>query len=247
MTLAYDIGPTRPRPLTVVRVGAPRSGPNALISALGAASEPLSGLMRPVPLVSGDTLGEVGETPRYVEFPLSGAVGLRASPDDDGLDAALIGRDGAVGCAEALAQSPQFAPAVVRQSGTALRIEAARLRDAVERMPELRRVLDAWSARLQSEFRSTVVCAAAHRLEGRLAAWLLRCRERSGAEVLAIRQEELAEALGVQRTSVNAAAQSLLAAGAIRTGRGRVGVLDEQTLRRRACACLSAQASPGAD
>lgn len=91
---------------------------------------------------------------------------------------------------------------------------------------------------MQTELRRTVACAAAHRLEGRLASWLVRCRERSGAEVLAIRQEELAEALGVQRTSVNAAAQSLQAAGALRTGRGRIAVPDEAALRRRACACL---------
>lgn len=246
MTLAYDVGVARPRPATVARVAAPRSGPNALISALGPVSEALSALMRPTPLSAGETLGEVGETPRFVEFPLSGAVGLRASPQEDGLDAVLIGRDGAVGVAEALAQSPQYAPAVVRQSGAALRMEAARLRDAAERVPELRRVLDAWSARLQDELRRTVVCAASHRLEGRLASWLLRCRERSGAEVLAIRQEELAEALGVQRTSVNAAAQMLQTSGAIRTGRGRIAVPDEAALRRRACACVDRQASPRA-
>lgn len=239
MTIAIDDLLLRPRPTVVPRALRPASGPNLLIQSLGPDAELLTGYLRPAPLVQGETIQEAGDPVRLVDFPVSGCIGLASGPDGEGSpDAVLIGRDGAAGACEALAAASATERAVVRQSGTTLRMEAARLRELVDRVPALRTALDRHAARLQAELRRTVACAASHRLEGRLATWLLRCRERSGAEVLAIRQEELAEALGVQRTSVNAAAQALQTAGAVRTGRGRIVIPDETALRRRACRCL---------
>lgn len=239
MTLAYDSLIVRPRPVSVPRPLRPVAGPNRLLESLGPDAAALTPWLRASPLAQGETLQQADEPVRYVDFPTSGAVGLAAGPDGEGSpDALLVGRDGAIGAIEALSGVAPVERAVVRQGGTSLRIEASRFREAAERLPTLRAALDRWAARQLAELRRTVACAATHRLEGRLATWLLRCRERSGAEVLAIRQEELAEALGVQRTSINAAAQTLQAAGAVRTGRGRIMVPDETALRRRACGCL---------
>lgn len=239
MSLAYAPLVTRPRTVAVPPPPRPADGANTLLKALGADLELLTPHLRRAPLVQGETLHQPGEPVRFVDFPVSGAVGLASDSDGEGApDAALIGRDGVVGAVEVLAGASALERAVVRQSGASLRMEAARLRELADRVPALRTALDACAARLQGELRRTVACAAGHRLDGRLATWIVRCRERSGAEVLAVRQEELADALGVQRTSVNAAAQALQLAGALRTGRGRIMVTDEPVLRRRACSCL---------
>lgn len=236
MTMAFDTLQVRPRFAPVPRARVASSGQNALLGALGQAGETLTPYLRTVALRTGDVLHDAGEPARYVDFPLAGVAGVLAWPDEDAMDAALVGRDGALAVVEALTGVAVFAPIVVRQPGAAARVDAARLRDITDREPALRASLSAWAARLHRELQAGVACAASHRLEGRLATWLLRCHERSGAEVLAVRQEELARALGVQRTSVNAAAQGLQAAGALRTARGRVAI-DEAALKRRACAC----------
>jgi hypothetical protein len=46
--------------------------------------------------------------------------------------------------------------------------------------------------------------------------------------------------LGVQRTTVNAAAGVLRAEGLIRYSRGQVEILDRPALQRRACECYQA-------
>jgi len=81
-------------------------------------------------------------------------------------------------------------------------------------------------------------CNASHLLLPRLAKWLARFHRASGGQSLALTQAALAEMLGVQRTSVNAAALQLQAAGLARFRRGRVEVLDADGLRATACACV---------
>src|SRR5438067_2187294 len=67
---------------------------------------------------------------------------------------------------------------------------------------------------------------------------VLQALERSGEDgALTATQETLAEMLGVQRTTVTAALSQLQAAGAVRTGRGAVQVLDRQALEQAACCC----------
>jgi DNA-binding FadR family transcriptional regulator len=55
--------------------------------------------------------------------------------------------------------------------------------------------------------------------------------------LLPLTQETLAEMLGVQRTTVTAAMAQLQAAGAVRTSRGVLEVLDPGLLERAACCC----------
>ena len=52
-----------------------------------------------------------------------------------------------------------------------------------------------------------------------------------------ITQERIAGMLGVRREGVTEGAQKLLKAGLIRTGRGRISVLDRAGLERRSCEC----------
>lgn len=57
--------------------------------------------------------------------------------------------------------------------------------------------------------------------------------------MLFMTQEFLANMLGTQRTTVNEAAQSLAAVGAISYARGRVQVQDRLALERAACECYA--------
>jgi Mn-dependent DtxR family transcriptional regulator len=67
--------------------------------------------------------------------------------------------------------------------------------------------------------------------------WLLSAHDRANDATIRLTQETLADMLGVQRTTVTAVAGALQDEGLIRTGRGRIEILDRDRLERRACEC----------
>ncbi|HEX9323405.1 MAG TPA: helix-turn-helix domain-containing protein [Xanthobacteraceae bacterium] len=79
--------------------------------------------------------------------------------------------------------------------------------------------------------------ATLHRIEGRLARWLLHTRDRTDSDEVPLTQEFLSQMLGVQRTTVNLALRTLQGAGLIRPRRGRVEILDRGKLEQMACEC----------
>ncbi|WP_158918823.1 Crp/Fnr family transcriptional regulator [Caulobacter sp. S45] len=85
----------------------------------------------------------------------------------------------------------------------------------------------------------SAACNAVHHVEARLCRWLLMSRDRAGANMLPLTQEFLSFMLGVQRTTVTAAARSLQSAGLIRYSRGRLELLDIAGLEEGACECYA--------
>ena len=93
-------------------------------------------------------------------------------------------------------------------------------------------------AALVAHVLQSVACNALHSVEARLARWLLLFQDRvDGIGALPITQELLAEMLGVQRTTVTAAARALQQAGLIAYKWGSVTVLDRAGLERVSCEC----------
>ena len=83
-------------------------------------------------------------------------------------------------------------------------------------------------------------CNASHAVLERLAKWLVRLHEGSVCRPLRITQAQLAQMMGVQRTSINAAAARLQTLGLVRFSRGRVHVLNAEGLRAVACCAVPA-------
>ncbi|MFS0710258.1 Crp/Fnr family transcriptional regulator [Brevundimonas phoenicis] len=80
-------------------------------------------------------------------------------------------------------------------------------------------------------------CNASHRVSERLAKWLLRLHHGGNGAPLRLKQAQLAAMLGVQRTSINAAASNLQAMGAVRFSRGKASILDAGSLSDLSCRC----------
>lgn len=85
-------------------------------------------------------------------------------------------------------------------------------------------------------------CNASHMVIDRLAKWLVRLHCGANGAPLRLTQADFAAMLGVQRTSVNAAAARLQEQGLARFGRGRVQVVDLAGLRKASCGCGEATA-----
>jgi len=183
-------------------------------------------------IAAGDRLGGGG----YVLFILTGAVGL--FPDDgSGVCLGLAG-PGSVVNAEALADAESRREMKVLAKGAALALRGPELRNILGRDRADRFVIDQMLDARAAVDRE-VACAARHLAAARLARWLLILNEASGGGEIQITQAFLAEMLGIQRTSVNAAARALQKRGGLRSVRGRVRVLDRTKLETQACECLT--------
>ena len=80
-------------------------------------------------------------------------------------------------------------------------------------------------------------CNRLHPVEQRLCRWLRMCYDRVRREEFAMRQEFMAQMLGVARPTVSIAANMLQKAGLISYSRGRMRVLDPDGLAEGACEC----------
>lgn len=190
-------------------------------------------------LERGAMLQDMGERSGYVYFPHTGTVGLLcATPQQQLVETASIGREGAVGMpfghAAALGQRYR---AMVQMPGTAARLSAARFAEAVAESETLRDLVAAQYALLLRQTQQNVVCGALHVVRARICRFLAHARDRCGSDTLPLTQEGIAQALGVQRTTVTLVLGTLQEEGAIRTMRGRILVRDAAGIAAQACAC----------
>ncbi|RZJ87188.1 MAG: Crp/Fnr family transcriptional regulator [Brevundimonas sp.] len=187
---------------------------------------------------TGHVFCEAGDWPTHVTFPDSGVISTVAlMADGRSVEVMMIGQEGATHPLAMDAASCCYARLVAQSTGSAHRIEIARLRALADERPAIRDALTAYAARLISELEQSVACNALHRADQRFAKWLLRCHDRVDGDTMNLTQEYLASMLGSQRTTVNEAAQQLQRQGAIRYSRGRILVQDRAALAKAACEC----------
>lgn len=196
---------------------------------------------RVVRLAGGQVLHEPEDEVLYVHFPRSGAVSLVTTfSDGTGVEGMMIGREGVLDVMSYAGPVRATARAVVQLPGEALRLEASAFREIVRANPGIRAVLEMNAARSLAEVQQSAACNASHRLEPRLAKWLLKAHDRFGDDALPLTQEFIGEMLGAQRTTVTAVASGLQRLGAISYRRGRILILDRAMLERASCECYAA-------
>jgi CRP-like cAMP-binding protein len=110
------------------------------------------------------------------------------------------------------------------------------LEEAKHRSPHIANLFCRFSDYLLSQVMQSVACNAFHSIDQRTVRWLLHAQDRTGDRI-ELTQQALASLLGVQRTTVNSAIQSLESDGMIATGRGVIRIIDRAALMRRACEC----------
>jgi CRP-like cAMP-binding protein len=193
---------------------------------------------RKVELVAGQILYNRAEPTEHVYFPERGIISMVAVTSDGGqVESGVVGSEGALGVVEAMTCSPMYPVATVQSAGQAWITPAEVCREVFTNEPG-RTMVEEYAQAMLAEARQSIACQAFHRLEPRLARWLLECRERGElGDELQLTQEFLAIMLGVQRTSVTAALASLEQRGLLRTGRARVRLCDLPGLEGAACEC----------
>ena len=156
--------------------------------------------------------------------------------DGRSVQVASIGREGAVGGIVSCGHAPAFAEAKVLIGGQAMRVPMRALEEAKGRSSFVANLFCRFSDYLLAEVMQSVACNSFHPIQQRAARWLLTAQDRAGDRI-ELTQENLADLLGVQRTTVNAVVGSLQDLGLISARRGRVIVIDRAGLKRHACEC----------
>ena len=195
-----------------------------------------------VTLPRGKVLFEPGDEVTTTYFPCHRTMVslLIVTRDGREVEAATIGREGAVGGIVSEGHKPAFGRAVVQIGGEALAIATSHLEGAKGGSARFGDLFSRYADALLAQMMQSVACNALHRTEERCARWLLATHDRAGDKIIHLTQEALAEMLGVQRTTVTAVTGALQDRGLIRTHRGRVEVLDRKGLERAACECYRA-------
>ncbi|OPY94730.1 cyclic nucleotide-binding protein [Bradyrhizobium sacchari] len=175
-----------------------------------------------------------------VYFPHSGAIAFMLDmPDGQTVATTLMGREGALASFSVLGPSPSSVTAIARIAGTASVISAAKFRAAHAQSAAIRNVVQVHARAVLLQLQHVAACNALHRVDGRMARWLLQLHDRVPEDLLPVTHETLAQLVGVRRTTVTLTMSKLREAGAVPSdGRGFVEI-DRARLERVACDCYA--------
>jgi CRP-like cAMP-binding protein len=213
---------------------------NALIAGLPASDRLLlSPLLHAAVFGSGQKLlsTEAAEECLFID---SGLVSLRCEPDGlSAVEVGLIGPEGMLGLAAVLGDGTRTHTASALTRCETWAIAAADLQWAFERSPAIRGALLRYANARLGHVMKRSACHLQHRLEQRLAGWILQATARLSTARIAITHKQLADLLGATRSGVTLAIQDLEGEQAIRAQRNLITVRSRPTLAGFSCGCFS--------
>ena len=211
---------------------------NRLLAALPPEElERLLPVLESVPLLVGMPIYEPNEVISHVYFPISGIISMVSEMPEGIVEVGTVGLEGMTGLPLLLGARTMPTRAFVQVPGHAYRMREEDLKRATGESPRFERLLYRYVLALYDQTAQHAACNRLHSLEARCARWLLMTHDRVDGDVLPLKQQFLAEMLGVHRPAVTLAAGALQKAGVIRYTRGKVTVLDRPALERASCAC----------
>jgi len=114
--------------------------------------------------------------------------------------------------------------------GHGLRIRADVLRDAVAQSDSMRHLLSRYAYALSVQTSYTGLSNSVHRIDERLARWILMCHDRTSGDKIALTHEFLSVMLAVRRSSVTTALHVLEGKHLVYSERNLITVRDRRAL-----------------
>ncbi|WP_262032295.1 Crp/Fnr family transcriptional regulator [Microvirga sp. Mcv34] len=194
-----------------------------------------------VDLPRGKVVYQTEEQIRHTYFPHDAVISLVAVLQDGGsVEMAIFGRESVFGVMSALIMHQSFGRYVTQIAGTASRIALDRLKDAIDKRENIRRLLFRYTEALLAQTLQCVACNAVHSVEARCCRAILSTRDRTDKDDIPLTHEILAEMLGVQRSTVSSVTSTLQRLGLISQGRGTIRITNRDGLEKTACECYRA-------
>ena len=179
-----------------------------------------------------------GDVPDAVYFLESGmASELIRLSDGRTMDASPVGLRGFVGVPALLGAEAAIHHCVMQVPGEGLRVSASLVKNLFETSPIFRSVSGRY---LHARFAQATQCAACnllHRMEQRLARWLLITRSHTSSDEFQISQEYRSEMVGANRSTVSITLGSLERSRLLALDRMIIRLRDVPALSKVACEC----------
>ncbi|MDH3465154.1 MAG: Crp/Fnr family transcriptional regulator [Gammaproteobacteria bacterium] len=212
---------------------------NRILSMLGKAEyRRLQPSLELITLRTNAVLYAPGDVVRYIYFPNDAVVSLLFGVEERrAVEVAMEGNEGAVGLAVYLGGLRSSNLSIVRDAGTAMRLDVNVLTMRANRRGGLQGLLHKSIHALVMQIAQSGVCSRFHNIEERLARWLLMTQDRVGSSEFCATQESIARMLGVRRSSVTAAASGFHKQNMIDYHRGRIEILNQPGMRAATCSC----------
>jgi hypothetical protein len=149
----------------------------------------------------------------------------------------MVGNEGMFSTCVFLGSVTTPLEAVVQLPGEALRMRADVLKEEFRKAGHLQDLLLRYTQAFIIQIAQNAACNRAHRVEARLAKWLLMCQDRAMDSDLRLTHEFIATMLGARRAGITETAGQLQEVGAIRYSRGHIRILDREKLESTSCEC----------
>ena len=173
-----------------------------------------------------------------VYFPIDSVNSIIATDQEDGeVEVGTVGNEGLVGLPLFLGARAAPGRAFTQVAGENFRMAAGPFVEFAASMPALRERLQRYTQGFLVQVSQSVACNRLHPADQRLARWLLSCADRVGEDRFPLKQEFMAQMLGVRRATVSQAASALQDSGLIRYSRGMIDIVDRRGLIQAACNC----------
>jgi CRP-like cAMP-binding protein len=204
---------------------------NRLLLALSKADRALlAPWLEPVELELRQSVEQAHKPIKYVYFPESGIISVVAKSAGEQIEAGLIGYEGMSGAAIVLGNHRSPNDAYVQMNGSAHRISAKRLRDAIQASKGLHQRLQSFVHVFMVQIAQTAFANGKATIDARLARWLLMVHDRQDNDELQLTHEFMAVMLGVRRSGVTNALHVLEGKSLIRASRGVIRIVSRKGL-----------------
>ena len=214
---------------------------NLLLAALPERErEKLEPYLRPVTLEFQQVLIHPNEQITEIYFPSDAIIStVQEMSDGDTVETGLMGIEGFVGIQLWLRSNTTPTRTLVQVPGKAHHMRAS---DFIRHVRDAQSTLNELCAKYAHAFlvmtSQTAACNRLHPIDERLCRWLKLVHNRVRRDEFPLRQEFVAQMLGVHRPTVSTAANMLQQAGLITYTRGQMRILNEEGLRAGSCECL---------
>jgi CRP-like cAMP-binding protein len=216
---------------------------NLLLAALPDADrERLMATLDVVPLTLKDLLHKPGHPIEHVYFPGGGFCSIvTVLKNGNMVEVATVGREGIVGVTATLSGNFGASATIVQgATDTCYRMTTEAYQREVDRQGAFHELSTRFLQAFVGMIMQSTACNAVHKVEHRLARWLLMAHDRMGTDEFPLTQEFAAMMLGATRPTVTVVAGVLQKAGLITYRRGRIAIIDREKLESASCECYAA-------
>jgi len=162
---------------------------------------------------------------QHVYFPTSGIISVvAAGPKELKIEVGIIGYEGMSGISIVLGNDRSPNETFVQVAGSAIRVPAKIVRDAMEDSPAMRLCFSQYAQAFMVQTAHTALANGRAKVEQRLARWLLMANDRLDGDDVPLTHEFLAVMLGVRRAGVTTALHFLESKKLISLDRRRIAM-----------------------